>query len=36
MEIAKSLEESVLLIKSVNETIENEAKNKREDFLVCY
>ena len=37
MKIVKSLEESSLLIKSVNETIKNKAKNnKKADFLVCY
>ena len=36
MKIVKSLEESDLLIKSVSQTIKNEAKEKKEDFLVCY
>ena len=35
MKIVKSLEEQTLLIKGVSETIENEAKNKKEDFLAC-
>ena len=34
--IVKSLEESVLLIKVVTKTIENEAKEKKVDFLECY
>ena len=33
MKIVKSLEESSLLIKSVGETIKNEAKEQREGFL---
>ena len=36
MKVVKSLEESGLLIKGVSETIQNEAKNKKEGFLVCY
>ena len=36
MKIIKSLEDSGLLIKSVGETIQNEAKNKKEDFLERY
>ena len=32
MKIVKSLEESRLLIKSVSETITNEAKKQKEDF----
>ena len=36
MKIIKSLEESGLLIKRVSEAIKNEAKNKKEDFSVCY
>ena len=36
VEIVKSLEDSGLIFKGVSETIENEAKNKKEDFLVCY
>ena len=37
MKIVKSLEESGLLIKGVNETIQVEAKkHKKMDFLVCY
>ena len=34
--IVKSLEDSGLLLKGVNETIQNEAKNKKEELLVCY
>ena len=33
MKIVKSLEESSLLIKGVNETIKNEAKEQKEGFL---
>ena len=36
MEIVKSLEESRLLIKSVSETIKNEAKEQKGIFLGCY
>ena len=37
MKIVKSLEDFVLLIKGVGETIQNEGKkNKMKDFLVCY
>ena len=36
MKIIKSLEDSGLLIKGVGETIQNEAKNKKEDFLERY
>ena len=37
MERVKSLEESGLLIKSISETIKNEAeKNKKEDFSKRY
>ena len=35
MKVMKSLEESVLLIKSVSETIKNEAKEQKEDFSEC-
>ena len=35
MKIAKSLEESGLLIKGVSQTIKNEVKNKKKEFLVC-
>ena len=36
MKIVKYLEEYVLLIKSVRETIKNEAKAKKENFWVYY
>ena len=36
MKILKWFEESGLLIKGVSETIKNEAKNKNEEFSVCY
>ena len=36
MKIVKSLEEFGLLIKGVSETIQNEAKKQKEDFLACY
>ena len=32
----KSLEDSGLLLKGIRETIENEAKSKKENLLVCY
>ena len=35
IKIVKSLEVSRLLMEGVNETIQNELKNKKEDFLVC-
>ena len=31
----KSLEDSGLLLKGVSKTIQNEAKEQKEDFLVC-
>ena len=34
--IVKSLEDSDLLLKGISETIQNEAKNKKENSLVCY
>ena len=34
--IVKSLNYSILLLKGVNETIHNEANNKKGGFLVCY
>ena len=34
MNIVKSLKESSLLIKGVNETTENEAKEQKSDFVV--
>ena len=36
IKIIKSLKESGLLIKGVSETIQNEEKNKKEDFSACY
>ena len=36
MKIVKSLEESGLLWKGVNKTIEMKQKNKKEDFSECY
>ena len=36
MKIVKFLEESGLLTKSVSETIENEAKEWKADFLACH
>ena len=36
LKIVKSLEDFGILLEGVSETIENEAKEKDEDFLVCY
>ena len=36
IKIVKSLENSGLLLKGVTETVQNEVKEKKEDFLVCY
>ena len=36
MKIIKSFEESGLLIKGINKTIKNEAKEQKADFSVCY
>ena len=36
MKIVKSLKDSGLLIKCVNQTIKNEAKENAVDFLACY
>ena len=36
VKIVKILEDSGLLLKWVSRTIQNEAKNKKEDFLICY
>ena len=36
IEIVKSLDDSGLLLKGVSETIQNEAKEKKVDFLVYY
>ena len=32
----KSLEDSALLLKEVRETVQNEAKEQKKDFLICY
>ena len=36
LKILKSLEDSGVLLKGVNETIQNEAKEQRGGFLVCH
>ena len=36
MKIVKYLEDSGLLLQGVSQAIQSEAKNKNEDFLVCY
>ena len=36
VKINKSLEDSGVLLKGVSETIQDEAKEQRGDFLVCY
>ena len=36
IKIIEALENSGILLKGVTKTIENETKNKEEDFLVCY
>ena len=36
IKIVKSLKDSGLLLKWVSETIQNEAKEQKEGFLVCY
>ena len=36
IKIVKSLEDSGLLLNGVTETVQNEVKEKKEDFLVCY
>ena len=36
IKIVKSLEDSDLLLKGVTETVPNEIKEQKEDFLVCY
>ena len=36
MKIGKCLEDSGSLIKSISETIKNEQKNKKLNFLACY
>ena len=34
--IVKSLEDSGLLEKGITETVQNEVKEQKQDFLVCY
>ena len=36
MKMIKSLESLGLLLKGVSQIIQNEAKNKKIDFLACY
>ena len=36
IKIVKYLEDSDLLLKGAGETTQNETKNKKEEFLVCY
>ena len=36
MKITQALEDSNILLKGVAKTIENETKNKKEDFKICY
>ena len=36
IKIVKSLEDSTLLLKEVRETVQNEAKEQKKDFLICY
>ena len=36
IKIVKSLDNSGFLVKGLTETVQNEIKNKKEDFLVCY
>ena len=36
IKIVKPLEDSGLLLKGDTETVQNEVKNKKEYFLVCY
>ena len=36
IEIVKSLEDSGLLLKGVTETVQNEVKEQKGGFLVCY
>ena len=35
IKIVESLVDSGLLLKGVTETVQNEVKNKKEDFFVC-
>ena len=36
IKIVKSFEDSGLLLKGVTETVQNEVKEQKEDFFVCY
>ena len=36
MKIVKSVEDSSFLLKQVSGTIQNEAKEQNDNFLVCY
>ena len=36
LKIVKSFENSGLLLEGISETIKNEAKEKKDNFLVCY
>ena len=36
IKIVKSVEDSGLLLKGVTEPVQNEVKQKKEDFLICY
>ena len=36
IKIIKSLEDSGLLVEGVTETVQNEVKEQKRDFLVCY
>ena len=36
IKIVQALENSDLLLEEVSETIQDEAKEQKEDFLVCY
>ena len=36
IKIVKSLEDSALLLKGVSKTIQNEAKEQKVGFLICY
>ena len=36
IEIVKSLEDSGLILKGVTESVQNEIKEQKGDYLVCY
>ena len=36
LKIVRSIEDPGLLLKGVSETIQNKAKEQKEDLLVCY